>query len=240
MKSKVIAVRLPIATIAHCVDLLDKVGVNTSVLPLSTCVRHCLESAISIELKQGSIELRSDESANLLVENWKKDDPEVFSEAPSSALLETLRSNIPKAFSEELRGPDQDPTDEETDAVHMVHNREGESLDPTVKALIVKMQEESEPDIAQEETEISEDVETAIKSKDELFTLKFLPFSEIKQTSPKDRLVLGFEDSKENADEETSDLYQRCIELIYLKLPADEWGTERAQKLVEDLFEAYK
>ena len=204
MKSKIIAIRLNLITIAACVDLLNKAGVNTANLPLSSCIKQCIESAVNIELSRKTISTRTESNAESMIKLWKKDDPDAFTSLGEQSLISTIKEDAEDAvqlvhssnFSEETQGPDV------------------EKENTAVQAILEKIQTTSAPDIAQE-VEISEEVEIPITNRDELMELNFKTLTEIKDTAPKDRLILGFEEGKDNADSSTVDLYERCIGIIY-------------------------
>jgi len=220
MSTKVVSVRLPIVDIIGGVDILSASGVTPDNMSLSAIVRIVFHSAIAQQVDKGAIKLRSLEEAQKILEDWHKKDVPL----DGNILSKGLADYVKEAAQEDSTPPEEEsPKKELSPSAHTIALEVAKKLDAEIEEVVV----------------IKEEVESSVTDRSALFKLNFLSMDEIREQSPKDRIILQFDEQREDVAEDQIELFERCIGVIYASVPIEKWGLETTQDMIQDLYDDF-
>lgn len=205
MTSRVVHARLPDKTIAGCIDIMQGNGLQTQSIPISTMVSKTLTACIKDLINKGMIPDRTPEEIDELM----------------STTLDVVETSMDKL-------PSIDMTDAGPTIIKPLIDNKLSKLDSIVSDVLSGDAGTDEPIFNENYKEPTHDDLAKGKT---IRVDKKMPFDEIKELAPKDRLVEASVNSPE---------MQNALEIVYAQLAPSLWGTDIAERNVKSILEVMK
>ena len=205
--SRVVYSRVALDVIVGCFDMLELVAkINTETLPASTVLSQTLEAFINSAKRGGQIPIRSREEVEARINKIFDSPNEIAFPVPDTS---DFALPAPGEGEEEEKEP---------------------TLDGYDSALRDAKRNMAQPTVDTTNLEVNQNVAPPPKKpKPDFSTAKRLSIDFIRSQSPKDRLL-------EWADETGDNKALDALCIIYAQLPADYWGSEKAERMVLSIY----
>jgi len=226
MESKVLSIRFKVTDIAACYKILQAGGFITSEHSPGTAIRLILESSIAQQVKLKVIPELDEEYAIRILEEIGKDEPDEIVQPAS--LIDTLHElygggEVEPNLDKYIKNPET-----------LTEDIEKDFKGPHARVLD-ELNKVSEPEISLP-VEIADEVEEPIEKSVDIWSMTGKPLDELEKISPQDHIIKTYKED-DKGDKKMRENFQKCIEIIYARIPEEQWGTEKAQKLINNLYQ---